>query len=74
MFRITNLIDRLRRDERGLTTVEYVIALCLVGAVGVGLWSNFGETIRDRVEAADALIGDETATGLNGGGSAEEGG
>lgn len=54
-----------------MTTVEYVIALCLVGAVGVSLWTNFGQTIRDRVGKADALIGGATSTAIATGGGEE---
>lgn len=43
------MIQRLRSsllaDERGLTTVEYVIVLCLIAALSVGTWGTLGKRI-----------------------------
>jgi Flp pilus assembly pilin Flp len=47
---------RLPRDERGLTTVEYVIVLCLIAAVAVGTWDALGEHIHDALQKADSDI------------------
>lgn len=55
---------RLAHDERGMTTVEYVIALCLVGAVAVGLWGKFGNTIRTSLGKADSLIETDTEAAI----------
>jgi Flp pilus assembly pilin Flp len=44
-------------DTRGLSTVEYVIILCLIAAVAVGVWQTFGETVRNRLDAASGEIG-----------------
>jgi hypothetical protein len=40
---------RLFRDQRGLSTVEYVILLVLVAALSVGAWRLFGESVRCAV-------------------------
>jgi Flp pilus assembly pilin Flp len=37
------------RDERGLSTVEYVILLALIAAVAIGTWSEFGGKVHDAV-------------------------
>jgi Flp pilus assembly pilin Flp len=56
-----NLMNRVRegcgkhslaRDERGLSTVEYVIILVLVAAAAIGLWMSFGKVLRDKITAA----------------------
>lgn len=64
MQSIRNQFARFRRDQRGMTTVEYVIALCLVGAVAVGMWSKFGNTVRNKLSAADELIGTQADEAL----------
>jgi len=52
-------IDRtLARDQRGLTTVEYIIVLGLIAVVGIAAWQKFGETLIGEVEAADGYIAD----------------
>ena len=45
-------------DERGLTTVEYIIVLGLIAIVGIAAWQQFGETLRGEIEAADGYISD----------------
>ena len=48
----------LMRDQRGLTTVEYIIVLGLIAVVGIATWQQFGETLIGEVEAADGYIAD----------------
>jgi Flp pilus assembly pilin Flp len=48
----------LLRDERGLSTVEYVILLVLIAAACVGLWSTFGKTISSKLKASDKTMND----------------
>jgi len=47
----------LLRDTEGLTTVEYIIILCLIAVVGFAVWKKFGETVKTKVNAADTTIG-----------------
>jgi Flp pilus assembly pilin Flp len=43
-------------DERGLTTVEYVIVLCLIAALSVGVWGEIGDQVKEYAERSrDAL-------------------
>lgn len=56
-IRMQSIVNRLRLDERGLTTVEYVIVLCLIAAVAVTTWAEFGNKIRVRLEGADEAVG-----------------
>ena len=51
----------LYEDERGLTTVEYVIVLCLIAAVSVGLWGELGRTVKTYVSKAQGDIATELA-------------
>ena len=39
----------LLHDVRGLTTVEYIIILCLIAVVGFGVWRKFGEKVKEKV-------------------------
>jgi Flp pilus assembly pilin Flp len=48
----------LINDQRGLTTVEYIIVLGLIAVVGIAAWQKFGETLIGEVEAADGYISD----------------
>jgi Flp pilus assembly pilin Flp len=45
-------------DQRGLTTVEYIIVLGLIAVVGIAAWQKFGETLTGEIEAADGYIAD----------------
>ena len=47
----------LLKDQRGLTTVEYIIILCLIAVVGFAIWKKFGETVKTKVGAADTVVG-----------------
>jgi Flp pilus assembly pilin Flp len=47
----------LLRDERGLTTVEYIIILCLIAVAGFAIWKQFGQTVKTRVGEADTTLG-----------------
>jgi Flp pilus assembly pilin Flp len=57
----TKKLDRrttgLLEDTQGLTTVEYIIILCLIAVVGFAVWKNFGETVKTKVNGADQVIG-----------------
>lgn len=44
-----NSAQSLLKDVRGLTTVEYIIILCLIAVVGFGVWQRFGETVAEKV-------------------------
>ena len=49
-------IEGLLSDERGLSTVEYIIILCLIAVVGFAIWKKFGETVKGKVQGADGLV------------------
>jgi Flp pilus assembly pilin Flp len=47
---------RLLRDQRGLTTVEYVIVLCLIAGLAVGSWQTFGDNVNRYLGKATSDI------------------
>jgi Flp pilus assembly pilin Flp len=62
---MTNIMNRFRhfarqtklaKDERGVSTVEYVIILVLLAAAAVGTWSTFGDLIKTKIGAANTEI------------------
>ena len=61
-FRLRRAIRRLAADQRGLTSVEYVIVLCLIAAATVSLWGNLGETEKKSLKASNTDIAAELKT------------
>lgn len=59
MQRIRLLCSALRRDERGLTTVEYAIILCVIVAVSVKLWGDFGDELYKAIETSTDNIDEQ---------------
>jgi Flp pilus assembly pilin Flp len=55
MNRFRSLLGQtsLVHDQRGLSTVEYVIILVLIAAGAVGTWSKFGGTITGKIDSAN---------------------
>lgn len=58
MQRNRKTTQTLVSDQKGLTTVEYIIVLGLIAVVGIAAWQKFGETLTGEVEAADGYIAD----------------
>ncbi len=46
----------LLADTRGLSTVEYVIILCLIAVVGFGIWQKFGNTVKMKTRGAESVV------------------
>jgi len=59
-FRHAARKSSLINDERGLSTVEYVIILVLIAAAAVGTWTKFGGTITTKINDSNATIGSVT--------------
>jgi len=53
--RTTGLLE----DTQGLTTVEYIIILCLIACVGFGVWKKFGNTVKTKVGEAETTLDTE---------------
>lgn len=47
----------LRADERGVSTVEYVIILVVVGLIGIAAWRVFGSNTASRAVEARQEVG-----------------
>lgn len=46
----------LARDEKGLSTVEYIIILILIAVGGIALWTAFGETVGEKIGDATSEV------------------
>jgi len=67
--RLRSLLSRARplgRDERGLSTTEYIIILALICIVGFGLWQQFGSHASDRNRAAAHVVNGLATTSSEG--------
>ena len=53
---MTKLIQKFRRDEKGVTLVEYGIALVLAVTVGVGALTTLAGTVDGQMTAADNVM------------------
>ena len=49
-------VRRLLEDQRGLTTVEYIIILCLIAVVGFAVWKQFGQTVEYKAKGANNVV------------------
>ncbi len=52
----------LRADERGLSTVEYVIILVLIAVTAIGMWKTFGQTIVNKITNANTTVDQQVVT------------
>jgi Flp pilus assembly pilin Flp len=59
---------RLIKDEKGVTLVEYGIALTLAVALGVGALSTLSEDVGNVMSDASACLGNEESGGTCGDG------
>ena len=52
MHRVRRLMGRsvFAGDERGLSTVEYVILLVIVAVLAIGTWAKLGNKVRKQIE------------------------
>ncbi|MEZ4286557.1 MAG: hypothetical protein R3A47_00035 [Polyangiales bacterium] len=46
-------LTSLLSDERGLTTVEYIIVLALIAILAIGIWRAFGQNVTNAVDNAN---------------------
>lgn len=53
----------LARDERGLSTVEYVIILVLIAAAAISLWVTMGTKLRAKIDASNTELDSVTIEG-----------
>ncbi len=58
---LSQLLRRFARDDRGVTLVEYGIALVLAIAVGTTALTNLGAEVSGQMNDADAAMGNGVA-------------
>ncbi len=46
----------LSRDDRGLSTVEYIIILVLIAVAGISLWQSFGQEIETHITESTSAV------------------
>jgi Flp pilus assembly pilin Flp len=63
MSTLSPLLIRLRHDERGLSTVEYVVLLVLIVAMAVAAWNTFGTRVQGKLDAASGSFNTEVQGG-----------
>lgn len=49
--------QQLLADTRGLSTVEYIIILCLIAVACFAIWGMFGQTVNSRISEANDTMG-----------------
>lgn len=52
----------LLNDQRGLTTVEYIIVLVLIAVCGFAIWKKFGGTVKNKTSESNSLIDEQAST------------
>ena len=63
MMNLKNLARRFRKDERGVTLVEYGIGITLAVVLGIGALSALAGDVGDGMKAAGTKICNSTSTG-----------
>lgn len=61
--KISSLFSRLRRDEEGVTLVEYGIALVLAVGVGTAALSTLAGAVDAKMNSAELCLESTTTTG-----------
>jgi Flp pilus assembly pilin Flp len=55
-LRADSAVDGALTDERGLSTVEYVILLVLIAVASLTVWSKLGKDISQRLNDAETTF------------------
>ncbi|RYH11296.1 Flp family type IVb pilin [Tropicimonas sp. IMCC6043] len=56
MWKLFEIVNRLNRDERGATIVEYGVALIIVTGVGALVLGNLATDVFNSFTAAEAIM------------------
>lgn len=56
------LLAKLKQDDRGLSTVEYVVLLVLIVAIAVAIWNLFGNSVTGKLQTAAKEFDEEVVT------------
>lgn len=60
-------IHQLHLDDRGLSTVEYVIILVLIAAGAIGTWQTFGGKVKQKITDSNTEMDKVSVQGKQGG-------
>ena len=52
----------IARDTRGLTTVEYVVVLCLIVGLSVAVWNTFGKSVKSKLSESSSAFEENVVT------------
>lgn len=63
--KLNNLLLKLARDQRGLSTVEYVVLLVLLVVMAVAVWNAFGSMLVTKLEQSGQEFEDQVVTQSN---------
>jgi Flp pilus assembly pilin Flp len=64
----TRSLRNLISDERGLSTVEYIILLVLVAVMSITAWKTFGDRVRTTVgDSTTSIQNNVDGTNIGGG-------
>ena len=63
MMNLKNLVARFRKDERGVTLVEYGIGITLAVVLGIGALSALASDVAKGMESAGTSICDKGGDG-----------
>jgi Flp pilus assembly pilin Flp len=74
MNKLSALLTKLREDDRGLSTVEYVVLLVLIVAMAVAAWNGFGKSVNDKLKQASGSFETTVQGGAVGATSGDQGG
>ena len=55
------------RAQKGASSIEYAILVCLIGAFCYAAWQQLGENLQAGIEAADERISNLAESANNGG-------
>ena len=44
---------RLLNNQKGVSTVEYIIVLVLIAVACIAMWNKFGETVHAKIQASE---------------------
>ena len=55
--RLPRTCESLKKDDAGLTTVEYIIILALIAIAAIGAWNVFGGSIETQARGSSTTIG-----------------
>ena len=45
--------NRLLKNQKGVSTVEYIIVLVLIAVACIAMWSKFGKTVHAKIQTSE---------------------